>query len=77
MTDRLPLFPLGSVLFPGLLLLIYAPVIFERSEPPYLDASGRTQDPYLERWLALTAVLLAVTALSYVACVLRARRRSR
>ena len=64
------------VLFSGLLLLIFAPVIFQRSEPPYFDASGLTQNPYLDRWLAITAVLFGTALLSYVVAVVRAGRRA-
>jgi hypothetical protein len=62
-------------LLSGLLLLIYAPVIFQRSEPAYFDASGLTQDPYLDRWLAITALIFGAALLAYVVAVLRARRR--
>ncbi len=63
------------VAFSGLLLLVYAPVIFQRSEEPYRAASGLDQEPYLERWVAITAVVFAVAALAYAVAVLRARRR--
>ncbi len=62
-------------LLSGLLLLIYAPVIFQRSEPPYFAASGLDQDPYLDRWLAITAGIFAASLLAYVVARLRARRR--
>jgi hypothetical protein len=62
-------------LLSGLLLLIYAPVIFQRSEPPYFAASGLTQNPYLDRWLAITALIFGAALLAYVVAVLRARRR--
>jgi hypothetical protein len=64
------------VLYSGLLLLIFTPVIFQRSEPPYFDASGLTQNPYLDRWLAITAVLFGVALLTYAVAVLRAGRRA-
>ncbi len=59
----------------GLLLLVYAPVILQRSEEPYGAASGLDQEPYLERWVAITAVIFTVAALAYALAVLRARRR--
>jgi hypothetical protein len=64
------------VLLSGLLLLIYAPVIFQRSEPPYFAASGLEEDPYLERWIAVSAGIFLATALAYAVAVLRRRRRS-
>ena len=63
------------VLLSGLLLLVHAPLILQRSEQPYAAASGLDQDPYLERWLAVSAVLGAVAAVAYAVAVLRARRR--
>ena len=60
----------------ALLLLLYTPVIFQRSEEPYLVASGLTQDPYLERWVGISVALVLLSALAYAVAVLRARRRS-
>ena len=57
-----------------LLLLVWLPLIAQRSEQVYRFKSGLTQDPYLERWLAVTAVLWAVSAAAYGLAVLRARR---
>lgn len=62
------------VLFSGLLLLVYAPVILQRSEPPYFTASGLDQDPYLERWVAITAVIFLAAAGAYAVAVARRRR---
>jgi hypothetical protein len=61
-------------LLSGLLLLLYTPQIFQRSEPSYFDASGLTQNPYLDRWLLVTALLFGLAALAYGVAVLRARR---
>ena len=58
----------------ALLLLVCAPLIFRRSEGPYGAASGLDQDPYLERWLLITALLLAGAGIAYAAALLRARR---
>ncbi len=63
------------VLLSGLLLLVYAPVIFRRSEEPYRAASGLDQEPFLERWVAISAGIFAVAALAYAVAALRARRR--
>jgi hypothetical protein len=64
-------FPAGLSL---LLLAVFGPLIFQRSEQRYSAASGLTQDPYLERWAAVTAALFVVSALAYGVRVLRARR---
>ena len=53
-------------LLSGLLLLLFAPVILQRSEPAFGNASGLTQDAYLGRWLALTGVLFLASAVLYV-----------
>lgn len=66
---RVPL--LGS----GLLLLVWAPVVLKRSEGIFRVKAGLTQDPYLHRWLAITAVLFAVSAVLYAAGRLRHRAR--
>ena len=58
-------------LLSGLLLLLFAPAILRRGEPAFATASGLTYDGYLGRWLAITGVLFAGSALLYV---LRRRR---
>ena len=72
--------PLNFVRFPALLSLLllglFAPLVLQRTEQRYRAKTDLAQDPYLERWLAVTAVLFAVSALVYGLRVLRARRRS-
>jgi hypothetical protein len=58
----------------ALLLLVFAPVILQRSEEPYRVASGLGQDPYLERWLLVSALLFVGAGIAYAAAVLRTRR---
>lgn len=58
-------------LLSGLLLLVFLPVILQRSEPAYGAASGLDQDPYLGRWLAISGALFLVSAVLYA---LRGRR---
>ena len=73
--------PLNYVRFPVLLslllLMIWTPLVFQRSEQVYQAKSGLRQDPYLERWAAVTGVLLLLGAAAFAVSVLRARRRSR
>ncbi len=64
------------VLLSSLLFLVYAPLILQRSESVYQLKAGLSQDPYLERWLAVTAVLFGVSAVLYAVAVVRAGRRS-
>ena len=65
------------VMLSTLLLLVWAPLILQRSEPVYRLKAGLVQDPYLERWLAVTGVLLLASALAYAVAVGRGRRRRR
>ncbi len=60
----------------GLTLLIFLPGIIEQGAPTYHAATGQTQQPFLGRWLLLTAAMFAVSALGYVARRAVARRRS-
>ena len=75
--DGVPL--LNHVRFPALLslllLAVSAPLVLQRSEQRYRAKAGLVQDPYLERWAAVTVVLFALSALWFGLSVLRARRR--
>jgi len=70
---------LNYVRFPALLslllLLMWTPLIFQRSKQIFRLKAGLPQDPYLERWVAVTAVLFALSAVAFAVAVLRARRR--
>ena len=57
----------------GLLLLVFGASIVQGGEEAFFAASGQSQDPFLERWLLITAVLFAGSALLYA---LRGRRRA-
>lgn len=48
-----------------LLLIMWLPLILRLSESGYRATTGMSQEPFLWRWLALTAVLFAVSALLY------------
>jgi hypothetical protein len=61
-------------LLSSLLLLMFFPVILRKSEGPYGAASGLDQSPYLARWLLLTGVAFAVSA---VLLAVRTRRSAR
>jgi hypothetical protein len=59
----------------GLTLLIFLPGIIRQGAPTYLAATGETQQPFLGRWLLLTALLFASSAITYAARLAVARRR--
>ena len=59
----------------GLLLLLFLPGILEQGATSYLNATGQTQDPFLERWLVLSGAICALSALTYAVRVVRLRRR--
>jgi hypothetical protein len=60
----------------GLTLLIFLPGIIEQGGPTYQAATGQTQQPFLGRWLLLTAVMFAVSALVYATRLATARRQA-
>jgi uncharacterized membrane protein HdeD (DUF308 family) len=49
----------------ALLFVMFFPGIIEQGQDTYLAATGQTQQPYLARWLLLTAVLFAISGLAY------------
>jgi len=68
---RLPV--LGSVLA----LLIFLPGIIEQGAPVYGAATGQTQQPFLARWILLTAAMFGASALVYaIRLAVNRRRRS-
>lgn len=58
----------------GLTLLVFLPGIIRQGGPTYSAATGQTQDPFLGRWLLLTAALFGVSAAIYAVRVATARR---
>jgi hypothetical protein len=55
------------ILGTGLLFLLFFPGIIQQGHQTYLDATGQTQQPYLNRWLLLTAAMFALSAITYAA----------
>ena len=49
----------------GLTLLIFLPGIIEQGAPTYQAATGQTQEPFLGRWLLLTAAMFGISAVAY------------
>jgi len=58
----------------GLTLLVFLPGIIEQGAPTYTAATGQTQEPFLGRWLMLTAAMFAVSAVLYGVRLAAARR---
>ena len=58
----------------GLTLLVFLPGIIQQGAPAYTAATGQTQEPFLDRWLMLTAVMFAVSAVLYGVRLAAARR---
>ncbi|OBJ18349.1 hypothetical protein [Mycobacterium colombiense] len=61
----------------GLTLLVFLPGIVRQGATTYRAATGQTQDPFLGRWLLLTAAMFAVSAGVYALKRAAARRRAR
>lgn len=61
----------------GLTFLIFLPGIIEQGAPTYLAATGQTQEPFLGRWLLLTAAMFATSAVVYAIRLTMAHNRTR
>ncbi|TSD99574.1 hypothetical protein FOS14_11660 [Skermania sp. ID1734] len=61
----------------GLLLLVYLPGIIRQGGDTYLAATGQTQEPFLGRWLLISAAMFVLSALVYAATRPRRPTRSR
>ncbi|WP_377273352.1 hypothetical protein [Peterkaempfera sp. SMS 1(5)a] len=60
----------------GVLLLVWFPLILDLSAP-YEGATGLPENVYLGRWLAITGVLFAASALLFAVRLRRVRRAAR
>lgn len=77
--DRVPVLNYVRVpaLGTGLTLLVFLPGIIGQGAGTYLAATGQTQDPFLGRWLLLTAAMFAVSATVYAIRVSLVHRRTK
>ncbi|MFJ8477580.1 hypothetical protein [Kitasatospora sp. NPDC094011] len=66
----------APVVLSGLLLLVWFPLILDLSVP-YPGATGLSEGVYLGRWLAITGVLFAASAVALAFRIGRERRRAR
>lgn len=64
----------APALVSGALLLVWAPVILQRSEGVFRTKAGLGQDVFLGRWLTVTAVLFVASAAVWLVRVLRSGR---
>lgn len=73
--------PLNYVRVPALgaalTLLVFLPGIIQQGAFTYAAATGQTQEPFLGRWLLLTAAMFAVSAVLYAVRLVLARRAKR
>jgi hypothetical protein len=60
----------------GLTLLVFLPGIIKQGAPTYWAATGQTQDPFLGRWLLLTAAMFGVSAAVYAVRAATQHRRT-
>ena len=58
----------------ALTFLVFLPGIIEQGAPTYQGATGQTQQPFLGRWLLLTAAMFGISAIAYAARLARHRR---
>ena len=61
----------------ALTLLIFFPGIIEQGSATYVAATAQTQQPFLGRWLGLTAAMFFVSSLAYAIRLVHARLRAR
>jgi hypothetical protein len=67
MINHLRVPALGS----ALLFVVFLPGIIRQGGASFMSATGRTQQPYLGRWLLLTAAMFGISALIYAVRVYR------
>lgn len=60
----------------GLTFLMFFPGIIQQGGPSYTTATGLTQEPFLDRWLLLTAAFYLLSAACYVVKTLLRQRKS-
>ena len=58
----------------ALTLVVFLPGIIEQGAPAYVAATGQTQEPFLGRWLLLTAAMFGASAVVYAVRLGLARR---
>lgn len=85
--DRIALAPIAPrvnrvyirapALLSGLLLIVFAPLIFKADTPTFEAITGMSPPDYLIRWLLATAAMFAISGLAYAFSLRRSARRQR
>jgi hypothetical protein len=80
--ERLPKVPWINhlrvpVVLSAVMLAVSFPLVLRLSEPAYHAASGRTENPYLGRWLLLTGMAFGLSAVLYAFRLGRASRQGK
>lgn len=79
-THRMRVSPLNYVRVPALgtalTFALFFPGIVQQGSETYRTATGLTQEPYLGRWLLLSAALFGISALVYAIRLASSRRPS-
>lgn len=60
----------------GLTFLVFLPGIIEQGSRTYASATGQTQEPFLGRWLLLTAAMFLISAALYAVALWRHSKAS-
>jgi hypothetical protein len=60
----------------GLLFVVFLPGIIRQGQSTYHAATGQTQQPFLDRWLLLTAAMFTLSAIVYAVRLRGSRRRA-
>ncbi len=63
-----------SLMAVALMFVVFYPGILGQGADSYLRATGQTQDPFLARWLLLSAIIFGVAAAAYAIRLLAHRR---
>ena len=58
----------------ALSFLVFSPGIIEQGAPVYQAATGQTQEPFLGRWLLLSAAMFGLSAIAYATRLALSRR---
>ena len=63
-------------LLSGLLLIVFAPLIFRADAGTFEMSTGTSPTTYLYRWLIATGAMFAISALLYATAIARSRRHT-
>ena len=61
----------------ALTFVVFLPGIIEQGAPTYVAATGQTQEPFLGRWLLLTAAMFGISAVAFAIRLVLSRTNER